>query len=172
MINFLPKLVNYYPDTKYVVIVRQWRDVFNSLLNKGWFNDYILKSKAGYLSWPNIVVDGKRVPFWVSKGLENYWLEKDEINKIAFYYMIMSYTLLKVIDNCIIVDYDELIENPNVVVKYLSTKLNCKFGGMTEKIITTIERKTNNPYIGKGLNDYTICRLDNYYEEIIKKAKI
>lgn len=172
MINFLPKLMKYYPDAYYVVIVRNWRSVFKSILKKGWFKDEILKSKAGMLSWPNRVFNNFRIPFWVPVRYEEFFVKQEEIERIAMYYLHLNENLIQILDKCIVVDYDDLVEGPVVFSENLATLLGCRYGDCSEEIENSIERKINNPYNGKGLDPYFISRLDTCYEILKKKSQI
>jgi hypothetical protein len=62
-------LVEAMPQAKFVVIMRDGRDVVSSLLKKGWLTDAALESSY----WPYKTVDGFRIPDRVEDGMAEKW---------------------------------------------------------------------------------------------------
>ena len=136
VVPFLPKLKTYYPGTSVVIILRKAPYVFNSLLEKGWFNDRTLQEQN--LIWPNRFIDGFRIPFWVESNEEESWCQMDELHRVAYYYIRMNQHVNN-IPGCITIKYDRLIRSPRQTAMTLADSLNLSFGGKTEDILSTIK---------------------------------
>jgi hypothetical protein len=136
VVPFLSKLKAYYPGTSVIIILRKALDVFNSLLEKEWFNDRVLLQQN--VVWPNRFLHGFSIPFWVDPKDDEVWCEMDELHRIAYYYIKMNQNVNDITD-CYTIRYDDLVENPRETSFKLAERLNLSFGDKTEKIITTIK---------------------------------
>jgi hypothetical protein len=137
VVPFLPQLKRYYSGTWIVIMTRKAPEVFNSILEKAWFSTKALKEKN--LIWPNRIVNGLKVPFWVDGKDYQDWCEMDELQRTAYYYLRVNESL-KNIPGCIRIRYDDLIEDPKAITKLLTERLNLAWGDKTDHILSTVSR--------------------------------
>jgi len=138
MAQFLPSLQNFYPGIQIIVMRRNACDTLNSLMHKGWFSDDVLNQG---IIWPFNECLQACIPFWVNHKDYNSWVEMPEIDRCAYYYIRMNESFSKVSDR-IDIDYDDLLKEPDIVVRDLTDRLGLHFGSKTENIIDSI-RPTN-----------------------------
>jgi hypothetical protein len=136
VVPFLSRLKEYYPGITILIVLRKATYVFNSLLEKGWFSNKTLREQN--LVWPNRLLNGVSIPFWVCSGDDKLWCEMDELHRIAYYYINVNKPI-KNIDDCITVKYDDLIANPLSTAKLLAKKLKLRFGDKTLGILDTVK---------------------------------
>jgi len=164
IVKWMPQLQSYYPSTKVIVATRKAPEVFNSVFRKGWLDDQSLQNNN--TMWPYQIVDGQKVPSWVSEEDTQQWLEMDELHRVAYYYISVSEPLSKM-DNFIQVRYADLIDNPMTVLSKLAADLGLEFTDKTENIISTISRKTFqfDESLLTGLNSQVLEKV-KYYSSI------
>ncbi len=138
IIPFLPRLKEYYPNTRIIVMLREAPDVIYSLLEKQWFADQSLRQEN--LIWPNRFIDGYRIPYWVDSKDCKRWLEMNELDRIAYYYIRMNQPMSELPD-CIRITYSELMENPHEIIRKLAGRLNAHWSDKTEEILSTVKRR-------------------------------
>jgi hypothetical protein len=138
IVPFLRQLKDYYPKTRLIIMLRKAPDVFSSLLEKGWFSNTSLRDKN--LIWPNRMLKGMRIPFWVEIKDSEEWIEMDELHRVAYYYITVNSPVEKLQD-CIKVKYDNIVENPHATVKAVSDELGILWGEKTDEVINTVKRK-------------------------------
>jgi len=159
VVSFLPYLKQYYPNTSVIIMHRQAPYIFNSLLEKGWFNNNMLHHEN--VVWPNRFLNGLRIPFWVDPNDDDMWYEMDELHRIAYYY-IRQHT--EDIHDCIKIKYEKLIENPKSIAMSLAEKLGLQFGDKTAEILSTIRytKKKRNLAILKKLEPEIRKKVEYY----------
>jgi hypothetical protein len=141
--NLVPMLGQFhprYPDTRLVVIKRGAAETINSLMQKGWFNEF---SAARDLHWPFREYDGVRIPYWVGFGDDELWRSLSEIDRCAYYYLRMSVTPPES-DNVLCLCYTSLVDQPMQTAQSLADWLGLSFGEKTSEVIKTI-RPTGKP---------------------------
>lgn len=120
IVPIVPKMQKYYPKTKVILMHRNFKDVSSSLKKKGWFTDKGLKNP------PNCLYN--------EYAIHN--LNEDQ--RIKCYYDKM-YREVKKIKNLVIINYEDLIKNPNKEIKKICQKFNLKYGPKTKDVISTIK---------------------------------
>lgn len=137
IVPFIPQLQRYYPGIKIIVMTRNAPEVFNSILEKSWFNSRTLQQEN--LIWPNRFIKNFRIPFWVDLNDDELWYEMDELHRIAYYYLRINKSINN-ISGCIIVKYDDLIQDPTATATSLAEMLGLSWGDKTEQILGTVRR--------------------------------
>lgn len=137
IIPYLPRLCEYYPGTRVVLLHRNANDTLNSVVKKRWFDDETLRT--GLLMWPNRVVNGIRIPHWVAEEDIGSWVEADELHRAAYYYLRGVKPAAQV-PNRIVVRYDDLVQDPAAVVARLALTLGLSYGEKTVELIRTIKK--------------------------------
>lgn len=135
---YLPKVLQYYPNSKIIIIKRKAVETINSLIAKKWYSDELLKSN---LHWPYRMKNGFRVPYWVRENDELQWVNMSEVDRCAYYYITANEDAEK-IEKKIEISYSELMDDPLHVIKNLATQLGLNFGPKTQEIINSIAPTT------------------------------
>jgi hypothetical protein len=167
LIFFLRDLRFLYPNTNYVLMHRNPNDVINSLKRKGWFSSKNLQKINLTPKYPKKIIDNIKIPYWVKQEDENFWLNTDEINRCAYYYKRISEEVLENAGSSIIINYEEFIEKPNEVFRYLVKLLGLEFGEKTEEILSTVQYqfKHREDYLG-GLDGELLSAIENLDEKL------
>ena len=134
IVPFLPKLKDYYPSSKFILMQRNIVEVINSVMLKGWFKR---ENDSLNLVWPFTLINNTRVPFWVEKDDQELWTELNEVDRCA-YYMIRMGILSKNID-CFKLNYHQLLEKPVDVAEQLAQYLETGFGNKTHEVLETVK---------------------------------
>jgi len=145
IVPFIPKLQNYYPKTRVIIIQRNPNDIFHSLKEKGWFIDEAMETADSIFPgfFPYHQYKNYTVPLFVKNKDIKLFAQLDELHRMAYYYIRM-YENLRKIKNAIIIQYENFLKNPKEETFKLSKKLNLKYGEKTKDIISTIELRRKN----------------------------
>ena len=135
--HLIPKLKEYYPSMRVVVVTRDAIDTINSLIAKKWFSK---EAEKFDLIWPFSIIDGIHIPYFVKVCDQKDWIAMSELDRAAYYY-IRSCEYESSIDGKIEVNYSVLMQNPLNEVERIAELLGLKFGEMTHSIIGGIARK-------------------------------
>lgn len=135
IVPYLPRLVEYYPAMRIVITRRGAVETINSLLQKDWFSD---GSAMLNMIWPYRIKGGRKIPFWVKEEDDDYWLQLNNIDRCAYYYVRVSEDLERV-PGRIEIDYEDLLANPEMTIQNLSNKLGLQFGEKTDEIVRSIK---------------------------------
>ncbi len=136
IVPYLPKIREYYPGTRIVVIARNAVDVIYSIRTMGWFKDEVLFDQN--LLWPYRIQGDMKAPFFVRKADVERWCQMDEVNRIAYYYIRM-YEGLEKISDLTVVHYEDLVADPAERVMKLRERLGLRSGAMTDEIINSVK---------------------------------
>jgi hypothetical protein len=132
----VPKLKEYYPSLRVLVVLRDAVDTINSLLQKKWFSRETPNSD---LIWPFSMHEGVNVPYWVKVGDEVSWITMSELDRAAYYYIRVNENVADIF-NRIEIKYSDLIHSPKKEVGRIAEILNLDFGDKTKEIIKRITR--------------------------------
>lgn len=136
MAPFFPKIKVLYPHMRMIVMRRNAGDVINSLMQKKWFSNEMLDQG---LVWPFDNSYSVNIPFWVKKCDYDYWLGLTEIDRCAYYYIKMNENF-NGFSNYTFINYDDLLENPSLIISNLASELGLSYGEKTKEIINSIHR--------------------------------
>ena len=86
---------------------------------------------------------------------------RDRLNRVAYYYVMINQATRE-IPECIVINYDDLIEQPDHTVSKLADGLGLSYGEKSKEIIQSIRRtkKNRNP-----------LRLDKLDPSLIEKVR-
>ena len=131
-----------YPNSKYIIVVRDLFDISNSIYYKKWFTNKNIKKD---LQFPNVIYKKKVIPYWVPKNNREKWLKYSLIDRSYFYTLLQYQSFLRFYKlnykNIFLIKYNQLCSDPLKVSCEISDFLNIKFGQMTNKIINSIKEK-------------------------------
>lgn len=134
--NQISMLQKYYPGTKVVLMIRGANDVFHSIKRKGWFTDEALR--RGSELWPNRLYKKWQIPHFVDPADIEDFISFTEVERMAYYYLRV-YKNWKKIKNCFVVQYDDLIQDPEKTVSALAKKLGLAYGEKTKGLIESVK---------------------------------
>lgn len=138
IIGYLPRLLEYYPHTKVVVMHRDAVGLTAELKKKGWFSDNGLMLPAA--NWPKKWEEGAAIPFWVPDDREGEWISGTETDRIRLYLRIMNsspkHPLPK--NNVMYVSYDSFVANPVMEFKAITSFANGAMTDKTTEILATV----------------------------------
>jgi len=134
IVPYVSKINDIYPSRTVVVMLRDATETINSLIAKKWFAK---ENETSAVIWPFSVHRGVNVPYWVKEGDELLWIELNEIDRSAYYYIRMNEDV-SLIQNSLKVSYSDLVNSPLQEVKKISELLGCSFGEKTKMIIDDI----------------------------------
>jgi len=123
----LVKLQKYYPKNKFIVTMRNHKSIAASLVKKGWFKKKINKTNPK-------IYDNKN--FFDSKT-NKIWNKVNEKEKINIYINLIE-KYLKKLKNKHIVNYEDLVKDPNNEIKKICKFLNLTKTKKTDQIIKQI----------------------------------
>lgn len=132
----IPKLKEYYPSMRVLIVLRDAVDTINSLLAKKWFS---VEAQNSDLVWPFKIQSGVNVPHWVRIGDEAAWISMSELDRAAYYYIRVNESTTD-IPNRVVIKYSDLMKNPLMESERIAGLLKLNFGEMTNKIIKGIAR--------------------------------
>ena len=151
IVFFLGVVNRIIPGNRTILMHRGPNDVINSLVKKNWFSDEFLNIDHPSQIYPTKHKNSIKIPYWVNKQDEGFWVESGEINRAAYYYKRISEEIIKLSNSAIIVDYDVFVQNPAMVVNMVTSALELK---QTNK---TIELIDNVKYQNKERDDVIRC---------------
>lgn len=140
VIYMIPKLKEYYPSMRVIVVLRDAIDTLNSLIAKKWFS---LETQNSDLIWPFKIYEGVKLPYWVKDGEEADWVAMAELDRAAYYYIRVNEKVTN-ISKRIEIKYSDLMHSPQKEIERIAEILNLNFGQKTKEIIKGIAR-TNVP---------------------------
>ena len=151
--QYLEKLIDYYPNFRTILILRKPEGVISSILKKQWFSHNQLYKNSG--KW--FFRKGKKwnMPDWLNSNEGKIFLKLKESERAALYY-INEYKNFKNIlkkknFSPIVLDYDIFTSDPNKIFNKITTKLDLKFGDLTNKILKKVNENKKTKKI-KGLS--------------------
>ena len=155
----IKRIISLYPQNKNVLIKRNIYSVISSLFKKKWFRNEknIIES---FLPHKNI--NSKKYPYWFDKKYLKIWKKSNEMTKCAIF-VLVSENYYHKIKNYSLIEYEELISNPNKSIKRLTKKLDLQMTKNTLKILKTVKKSS------KKININLIK--DQIAPEILKKLK-
>ena len=131
LIDEIINLKKLYKDFQFIVIERPSSEIVNSIINKAWF-----KNNYDNRHFPYIKKGNKIYPFWLAKKYYKIWNTFNEYEKAAFY-VIEYKKKIKKLKNLFNLKYNQLIDNPKIILKKISKKFNLS---PTDKTINLIKK--------------------------------
>lgn len=114
-------------ESKFIIIMRDGRDVVKSIIKKKWLGDEGLKNNY----WPFKMVDGYKIPHLVEDSMAGKWAKMNEATRACYLWRRDAEFALQARDSQLgnrlhILSYEELRRDPGTVMeeiaKFLSTK--------------------------------------------------
>lgn len=134
---YLARLKRRYPGTRVLISRRDPEETIRSLVAKKWFSDDFQKTSQ-QLSLDRRF-DGMLTPAWVPRGHERFWRGLDEVNRAAYYLVLVNRQLDRIPD-AVAVEYRDLAESPEQTSRRLAERLGLRWGPMTAEIVASVKR--------------------------------
>lgn len=147
IVAYVPELRRRYPGMAVVMMVRNAVETIHSLMAKHVFTP---NHPSAVLPWPFRKDGGDVIPYWVKRGDEALWMELNEIDRCAYYYICMSEGSEEA-ERQIVLKYSELLMAPLAAAERLADFLGVGFGERTRSVIDTI-KPTGKP-LDRGIID-------------------
>jgi hypothetical protein len=132
IVPFIPKMIEYYPNMRVVIMERGPIETINSLFAKKWFSERVGNRNT---IWPFSVQNKIKTPFWVCDKDIDLWCSMNEIDRCAYYYIQVNSRM----QNSINLQYESFIKNPYESVSNLAADLGLEFGDKTCDIINSVK---------------------------------
>jgi hypothetical protein len=162
IVSNIPELQIRYPGMSVIMMVRGALETIHSLLEKHVFTPGHPNSE---LPWPFRLIGSEKIPYWVRMGDEALWLELNEIDRCAYYYIRMNEGMAAA-ERKFVLKYTDLVRAPLNVAHQLAEFLDVEFGDKTESIIDTIKAT------GKKLDDGIIGLIsDKFRKRVIEYSE-
>jgi hypothetical protein len=135
ILPFVPRLLEYYPNTRLLVTLRDPVRVAQSLVRKGWFSDDTLRDYVG----PTPVRGPERpaAPYWVAADDLSTWRRMGEAERALYYYLRMYGTVGDSLTYRL-VDYSAFVADPYGEFARVARELGCEYGLMTRTLLQQV----------------------------------
>ena len=134
IVPFLREITSYYPGSRVVVIKRGAAESIHSLLAKAWFRN---EGAQAATAWPFKQVEQWRVPYWVRSGDESLWCELSELDRCAYYYLLMS-EAPPPDERVLHLRYSSLVTRPAETSELLAQWIGVEAGERTSDVLASI----------------------------------
>ncbi len=122
------------PKSRFIVIIRDGRDVVRSILRKGWLTDEGLKDNY----WPYKVIDGQKIPSVVEDSAAERWVGMSATARACYLWgrdaehalRLREKASLK--DRIHVVMYEQLRRDPVLVMRDVAKFLSTEMTDLTE----------------------------------------
>ncbi len=128
------------PQSRFIIIVRDGRDVVRSILKKGWLTDEGLRDNY----WPYKLVGGQKVPSLVEDSVAEKWTKMNAATRACYLWRVDVEAALQIKgkaslkERLHIIQYEELRKNPLHVMREAATFLSTEFTDLTESGIRSV----------------------------------
>lgn len=127
------------PESKFIIIMRDGRDVVRSIIEKGWLSDDGLEENY----WPYKVVDGKKIPHLVEDSVAMQWGNMNEATRACYLWRRDAEFALRARESGLgdrlhILSYEELRQNPSAIMDELATFLSTRTTDLTKLGIMSV----------------------------------
>jgi len=129
----------FFPHSRKVLMHRNPNDVINSIIKKQWFSDKFLHENHLSQLFSKKVVNEIKVPYWVMEEDEDFWVKTTELNRCAYYYIQISKAILDNRFDSIIVNYDDFVIKPKIILEFISDKLKLDITEKTLEVVSTVK---------------------------------
>ncbi len=134
----IKKIISLYPQNKNVLIKRNTYSIISSLFKKKWFSN---EKNLIDSFLPHKIINSKKYPYWFDKKYLKIWEKSNEMTKCAIFFLV-SENYYEKIKNYSLIEYEELISNPNKSIKKLAKRLNLQMTQNTFQILKTVRKSS------------------------------
>lgn len=158
----MPIMKTLWPGLKAVVLFRNPEDVIGSIIDKQWFTNEALHPNSPMPQIAYRVADGIRVPMWVADADVSIWKSMNHQERVVYYNVIVNEFLLAHAPEFHVINYDNMVDNPKLVVEQLSNVLNVGSSSKTFELVNSISKRPSKSVSWRQfVNSELISRYDN-----------
>lgn len=147
----LPAIFNAVSDAKIIHVVRRGTDIAHLLSGKGWLSDEQLIRPPHARIYYQTTHKGKPfyLPCWIDPKDAKKFIGYSEYERGLIYWcalmekMIESFEKSKNQKQCLMIKFEELMENPRKITEKAASFLNLKPSSMTEAVLREIRNYKN-----------------------------
>lgn len=124
-----------FPDVKVVATGREPGATINSIVERGWF-DHLEVGSFGH-TLPSRIVEDRAIPFWVDDADLNPFVTGDGLIRAGLYYATMVRAAAR-LPGAVLVDYDDLVVDPEATCSRLLETLQAQPGDRTADVVASL----------------------------------
>ncbi len=168
----LDHLRRYYPEMTFLVMLRRPEPVIASLMERGWYSDHQLINTGGDWIFRRTSETTTKIAPWVPDHMITEFLQAPEADRCAMCY-IEQYRYLVGRKDCVIVDYERLLEQPFAYFRAVVERLGERFGPLTIRLLDSIGERSKDRMIPlQQIAPERRRRMSEIYEECRTKAVV
>lgn len=168
VIDAIPFFEAALPESKFIIIMRDGRDVVKSILQKGWFSDEGMKDHY----WPYKVVDGVSTTHLVEDSMVAHWAAMNEATRACYLWRRDAEFALearnsRLGDRLYMLSYEALRLDPTGIMEQIAKFLSTTTTDLTKLSMLSVRPMAENPVSGKRydfLNDVAAGELKKFNE--------
>jgi len=168
VIDAIPFFEAALPESKFIIIMRDGRDVVKSILQKGWFSDEGMKDNY----WPYKVVDGVSTTHLVEDSMVAHWAAMNEATRACYLWRRDAEFALEARnsglgDRLYMLSYEALRLDPTGIMEQIAKFLSTTTTDLTKLSMLSVRPMAENPVSGKRydfLNDVAAGELKKFNE--------
>lgn len=127
------------PESQFIVIMRDGRDVVKSIIKKRWLSDEGLKNNY----WPFKIVNGNKVPHLVEDSMVGEWVKMNEATRACYLWRRDAEFAIQAKNSGLgnrlhILSYEELRQNPDAIMDELAQFLSTQATNLTKLGIMSV----------------------------------
>lgn len=151
-----------FPESKIVRMVRDPSETISSLIQKAWFSSENIKRND--LIWPSSKKNDVYVPHFVPAEFRSEWAVMTETDRCLVYYLSQT-PMYQTQKNTLVIRYEDLIHNPEMIGKRLKLFLHCEGTPISEKILQSIHPQvTTNKHDWQSASSELVGSAQNRYQ--------
>ena len=168
VIDAIPFFEAALPESKFIIIMRDGRDVVKSIIKKGWLSNEGLENNY----WPFKMIDGNKAPHLVEDSKVGDWAKMNEATRACYLWRRDAEFALQVRDSVLgdrlhILSYEELRRDPGAIMEELAKFLSTKTTDLTKLATMTVRPMADKRESGKThdfLNEVDVHELKKLNE--------
>lgn len=138
--EWIPFFETALPKSRFIIIVRDGRDVVRSILKKGWLTDEGLRDNY----WPYKLIGGQKVPSLVEDTIAQKWVRMNAATRACYLWRADVESALQIKEKASlkerlhIMRYEELRKNPLHAMTEAAAFLSTEFTDLTDSGIRSV----------------------------------
>lgn len=165
VIDAIPFFKAALPESKFLMIMRDGRDVVKSIIKKRWLSDAGLEGNY----WPYKMVDGIKAPHLVEDSMVDAWAKMNEATRACYLWRRDAEFAIQARDSGLgnrlhILSYEELRQDPGAIMGELAKFLSTRTTDLTKLGIMSVR-----PMAGKAESVKTYDFLSEVDVDELKK---
>lgn len=166
IIDAIPFFAAALPESMFIIIMRDGRDVVKSIIKKKWLSNEGLEENY----WPYKIVDGIKAPHLVEDSMVGEWAKMNEATRACYLWRRDAEFAIQARDSGLgdrlhILSYEELRLNPGVIMDGIAKFLSTRTTDLTKLGIMSVRPMADKTESGKTydfLNEVDVEELKKF----------